>query len=153
MEEQLIERFYTAFAKGDAEEMVACYHAEVEFQDPAFGKLNSEEVKAMWRMLLERSKGDLTVKFGDIHKDGDQILTKWEATYFFGPERRKVINNIQAEFGFKEGLIFRHRDTFDLWKWSRMALGWKGWLLGWTPLMRNKIQAQSKGLLKRFMGG
>lgn len=153
MEEQLIERFYSAFASGKEEEMAACYSDAVEFEDPAFGKLKGAEAKAMWRMLLERSKGDLTVKFGDIHKVGDRILAKWEATYFFGPGRRKVVNKIQAEFRVRDGKIVWHRDSFDLWRWSRMALGWKGWLLGWTPLMRDKIQAQSRGLLKRFMGG
>jgi ketosteroid isomerase-like protein len=153
MEEQLIERFYGAFSAGKVEEMAACYADAVEFEDPAFGKLNGAEAKAMWRMLLERSKGDLTVKFGDIHKEGDRILAKWEAVYFFGPSRRKVINKIQAEFRVRDGKIVWHRDSFDLWKWSRMALGWKGWLLGWTPLMRKKIQAQSRGLLKRYMAG
>lgn len=153
MEEQLIERFYGAFSAGKAEEMAACYSDAVEFEDPAFGKLKGAEAKAMWRMLLERAKGDLTVTFGDIRKEGDRILAKWEAVYFFGSSRRKVINKIQAEFRVRDGKIVWHRDSFDLWKWSRMALGWKGWLLGWTPLMGKKIQAQSRGLLKRYMAG
>jgi hypothetical protein len=30
----------------------------------------------------------------------------------------------------KEGLIIEHRDHFELWRWSRQALGLKGLLLG-----------------------
>ncbi len=54
--EKLIEKFYTAFQNLDAKQMAACYHKEATFEDPAFGKLNYDEVCAMWNMLLERSK-------------------------------------------------------------------------------------------------
>jgi hypothetical protein len=32
-----------------------------------------------------------------------------------------------------------------------MALGWKGYLLGWTPFMQNKIRSQAKTSLKNYM--
>ena len=32
-----IEKFYTAFTNNDAEAMVACYHDNIIFEDPAFG--------------------------------------------------------------------------------------------------------------------
>ena len=36
---------------------------------------------------------------------------------------------------------------FSLWKWSAQALGLKGQLLGWSPLVQGRIRAQaSKGL-------
>jgi predicted negative regulator of RcsB-dependent stress response len=49
-----------------------------------------------------------------------------------------VINRIRAEFFFKDGLIIRHTDDFDIWKWSKQALG-TGHLLGWTGYMQKKI--------------
>jgi hypothetical protein len=48
---QLIHDFYTSFQRRDAEGMVACYHPQVIFTDPAFGTLNATEAMAMWRML------------------------------------------------------------------------------------------------------
>jgi hypothetical protein len=50
-----------------------------------------------------------------------------------------VINRIRAEFFFKDGLIIRHTDDFDIWKWSKQALGIPGHLLGWTGYMQKKI--------------
>jgi hypothetical protein len=36
-----------------------------------------------------------------------------------------VINIIQAHFHFQDGLIIKHTDDFDVWKWSKQALGIK----------------------------
>ena len=42
------------------------------------------------------------------------------------------------------GKIVRHIDRFDFWRWSRMALGPAGLLLGWTPLLHKKVQAKAR---------
>ncbi|MFH7495426.1 DUF4440 domain-containing protein, partial [Pseudomonas syringae pv. tagetis] len=58
-----------------------------------------------------------------------------------------VVNDIQAGFVFRDGKISEHHDHFDMWRWSRQALGLKGLLLGWTPMVRNAVRAQAlKGL-------
>jgi hypothetical protein len=57
---------------------------------------------------------------------------------------RTVVNDIQARFVFRDGKICEHHDHFDLWRWSRQALGTQGPLLGWTPLVQNAIRAQAK---------
>ncbi|TMH06089.1 MAG: DUF4440 domain-containing protein, partial [Betaproteobacteria bacterium] len=58
-----------------------------------------------------------------------------------------VHNAIDARFEFRDGLVIRHVDRFDFWRWSRQALGAPGWLLGWTSLLRGKVRAQAaKGL-------
>ena len=54
--EQIIEEFYAAFAEGNAETMASCYHPEVVFEDPAFGKLHGKDASEMWQMLIERAK-------------------------------------------------------------------------------------------------
>jgi hypothetical protein len=48
------------------------------------------------------------------------------------------------------GKIVRQVDRFSFWRWSRQALGWKGWLLGWTPWLRNRVRAQAAEALRRF---
>ena len=60
-------------------------------------------------------------------------------------------NIIDAEFEFKDGKIFRHDDQFDFWRWSRQALGPAGLLLGWTPILRNKVQKTARKGLEDFI--
>jgi ketosteroid isomerase-like protein len=147
---QLITDFYTAFQRGDAAGMIACYHPEIEFEDPAFGRLVGPEAGAMWRMLLERSKGNLQVEFSDVSASAERGQAHWEARYPYGPQQRPVHNRIEAAFTFSEGKIRTHHDTFSLWHWSGQALGMTGQLLGWTPLVRNKIRATCRTLLENY---
>jgi len=62
-----------------------------------------------------------------------------------------VVNHIKAGFALRDGLIVTHIDTFSFYKWARQALGISGWLLGWLPLLRKKVQATAMGKLNRFM--
>ncbi|MEL6674365.1 MAG: nuclear transport factor 2 family protein [Bacteroidota bacterium] len=148
--EQIIQQFYQAFAEKRAEDMVAHYHDEVVFRDPGFGELKGEQAKDMWRMLIERGGASLNVSFSDVHGNGDQGQAKWEATYVFGPKKRPVHNRIQASFQFQDGKIIRHTDQFNMWRWSRQALGLPGLLLGWTPFLQNQVQGRSRSLLKKY---
>lgn len=145
-----IESFYTAFQAGDAERMVAHYHDNAEFSDPAFVGLKGEEVKNMWRMLIERGKGQLQIEFSNIRQDGDKVLAHWEARYLFSQTSREVHNKIDAEFEFLDEMIIRHIDHFDFWKWSSMALGTPGKILGWSPLVKNKVRKQCRYLLDNY---
>ena len=71
----------------------------------------------------------------------------WEARYLFSATGRKVHNVIEAAFEFRDGLIVRHADSFDLWRWAGQALGAKGKLLGWSPLVKNAVHKTAlKGL-------
>ena len=64
-----------------------------------------------------------------------------------------MINDIQARFVFRDGKICEHHDTFDLWRWSRQALGTTGLLLGWTPLVQGKVRQQALKGLRAFQAG
>lgn len=147
----LIEKFYQAFSHLDSETMSECYHEKVTFKDPAFGVLEGVRAKNMWRMLCKSQKGkDFNVKAYDIHVDGDRGTARWEAFYTFSKTGRKIHNIIDAEFEFSDGKIISHTDRFDLYRWSKQALGVKGFMMGWTAFFKRQLNAQTNKLLDRF---
>jgi ketosteroid isomerase-like protein len=148
--ETTITKFYTAISNSDVTQMCECYHPNVQFRDPVFGLLKGEEVCQMWRMLLERSKGNLKINFSEIKANDHLGSARWIAHYNFSKTNRKVVNTIASKFLFKDGLIIKHTDDFDIWKWSKQALGIKGLLLGWTGFMQKKIQEQARMNLKKY---
>lgn len=147
----LLNNFYTAFAAHNGTAMAACYHPEAVFSDPAFGTLNAKEVCAMWQMLLERSGGNLDVSFGDVHADAQTGSVRWTAKYLFSKTGLTVTNRISSNFEFRDGLIYRHHDDFDFYKWARQALGWKGALLGWSNFLQDKVRQQARASLDAYM--
>ena len=148
---QLIDTFYTAFNALDAEAMAACYHPDIRFEDPAFGVLEGPHAANMWRMLCQSQQGKaFAVTHRDVQVDGQSGSARWEAHYHYGA--RPVHNRIAAQFEFADGKIIRHTDTFDLYRWARQALGPTGWLIGWTPFFRRRLQAQARARLTRWEG-
>jgi ketosteroid isomerase-like protein len=146
----LIAAFYSAFAHHDAESMAQCYHPEVEYSDPVFGKLKGKQAVDMWKMLIQRSRGNLKIDFSDVIGDDATGSANWVAKYKFSQTGRDITNKIHAEFRFMDNLIIAHDDHFDLAKWSQQAFGWKGYLLGWTDFMQEKIRQQAKSSLKKW---
>jgi len=149
-EAALINRFYDAFRRGDWAAMGECYHPQAHFSDPVFTALSGRQPAAMWRMLIEGAKS-LEISFNHIEGEQGTGRANWEAQYPFSQTGRMVHNRIHAEFVFKDGLIVQHTDTFDLWAWSRMALGLPGVLLGWSPIVRNKIRRMAASRLAQFI--
>lgn len=148
---ELIQKFYAAFDKGDWETMATCYDADVTFTDEVFVSLKGKEVMAMWRMLLERSKGNLTIHSSDIEADEKKGKARWTAEYYFSATGRKVINKILAEFEFKNGKIIRHKDSFSLHRWASQAMGFKGRLFGGFGFFRKKVQQTARQSLEKYM--
>lgn len=147
----LIRRFYEAFARHDGDAMVACYHPQVEFYDPVFGLLKGREAGAMWQMLLAAGGEQLKVKASNISAHQGKGQADWQAWYTFSATGLPVHNLIHAEFEFKDGLIYRHRDHFDFYRWSSMALGPMGSLLGATPLVQGTIQKRARESLDAYL--
>jgi ketosteroid isomerase-like protein len=143
-------KFYTSFNNQDVNSLCDCYHPNIQFRDPAFGLLKGTDVLKMWRMLFKKSKGNIKIEFYDVKADPYIGSATWIATYTFSQTNRKVVNHIRAQFQFQDGLIIKHTDDFDLWKWSKQALGWKGYLLGWTGFMQQKIQKKALKSLRNF---
>lgn len=131
--------------------MTAFYHKDVVFYDPAFGHIRGNRVLAKWFMFIENCGDDLNISFSDLQANDHNASAKWTATYYYGPEKRKVVNQGVGTFYIQNGKILQHTDHFDLWSWSRQALGFKGYLLGWTKSMKLKIQQESSKRLSRYL--
>ena len=145
----VITEFYRAFQRLDAEAMSACYSEDVLFSDPAFGELRGRDAADMWRMLTTRAK-DFSLTFDSVQADERSGSAHWVARYLFSQTGNTVVNDIQARFVLRDGKICEHHDTFDLWRWSRQALGVKGLLLGWTPLVGSAVRKQALKGLRAF---
>jgi len=148
--ERLIRDFYEAFDKKDFKTMQEAYHSAATFSDPVFQDLSSAEVKAMWKMLVV-SATDLKIGFDHVKADEQQGECRWEAWYTYSATKRKVHNVIRARFRFRDGKIVRHEDKFSFWRWSRMALGTTGLLMGWSPFLVNTVRKIARSRLQRFM--
>lgn len=144
---ELIETFYTAFANADAEGMVRCYADDISFEDPAFGPLQGEAAKNMWRMLVNPG---LKLSYSKVWTEGDKGGAHWEAHYIFSKTGNKVVNKIDALFEFKNGKIIKHKDHFSFWKWSAQALGMPGLFMGWTTFLQKKVRQQALERLHNF---
>lgn len=148
--ETIIDTFYKSFARRDYKTMQSFYHDEAAFSDPVFNGLNCNQAKAMWHMLCERGK-DLTISHGTIGYFDNSARVTWKATYTFAKTGRIVNNEINARFFFKDDKIIQHFDSFDLWKWMRMALGAPGLFLGWSAFMQDKIRTEARKGLDHFI--
>jgi len=146
----VLHTFYTAFAQRDWAVMGACYHPEARFSDPVFPDLDAAQVRAMWKMLLS-SDTDLCISFTVLHEDQKGGHVRREAFYTFSRTGRKVHNVIDSRFTLKDGLIHTQHDRFSMWKWSRQALGVQGLVMGWTPLVRDKVRGMAAAGLLRAM--
>ncbi len=147
--EELITNFYSAFAAGDHVAMGASYSDEATFSDPVFPNLSADEARAMWRMFTT-SGNEISLSYSGIQADDRSGSARWAAIYRFPKTGRTVHNKIEAAFLFRDGKIIRHRDEFDLYAWTRMALGPVGTLLGWTPFVKGQVRNQAATQLHRF---
>ncbi|MDA0194528.1 MAG: nuclear transport factor 2 family protein [Bacteroidetes bacterium] len=147
---KVIQSFYQAFKDHDVESMVQHYDLNVRFHDPAFGHLEGSDASNMWRMLIERGQNNFQIEYSDIRSIGDKVAAHWEAKYPFSKTGRMVHNKIDAEFEFVGDKIIQHIDTFNFWKWSSIALGTPGMLLGWSPIVKGKVRRQCLLLLSNY---
>lgn len=148
--EQLIHTFYTAFSKRDYKTMQQCYADNATFSDAVFTNLDGKEVRAMWEMLCSSSSA-ARIEFDSVKAEDGTGSANWTAHYTFSATGKKVVNRIHASFVFENGKIVQHKDHFSFYKWASQALGTPGVLLGWTPLIRNKVRKTAAKNLQAFM--
>ena len=151
----LIKAFYEAFARRDGATMAASYLPDAEFSDPVFPHLVGAEIGGMWKFLCERA-ADLSLTHSEVRADDKTGSCRWDAHYTFSATGRKVHNIIHARFEFRDDAagnpkIYRHKDEFSFWRWSRQALGPVGLLLGYLPPIQKKVQSQSAKLLAGYL--
>jgi hypothetical protein len=143
------ERFYEAFMVRDHYTMGLLYAEHATFSDPVFPLLNAKGARLMWQMLLTRAE-DLGVEVNIVEDTSARARVDWVAYYTFTPTKRPVVNRVHTEMTLAAGKIVRQVDDFSLWRWSKQALGTRGLLLGWTPLVRNRVRAQAEQSLRQF---
>jgi ketosteroid isomerase-like protein len=148
--DELIQRFYAAFAARDGAAMAACYSPDVHFSDPVFTDLRGAEAGGMWRMLTSAST-DLRIELLEHEASDDRGSARWRAHYTFTQTGRPVVNDVHAAFQFADGLIVVHCDEFDFHRCARQALGPTGLLLGWTPIVRSAVRRRARASLDEFM--
>jgi limonene-1,2-epoxide hydrolase len=146
---ELIRAFYAAFQRRDHAAMAAWYAPRATFSDPVFPALAGWQIGAMWRMLCERAT-DLEIELGTVVADASRGSAHWEATYTFSATGRRVHNVIEASFQFAGDVVQHHTDAFDLYAWTRQALGLKGVLLGWSAPVQKAIRSQAARGLAAF---
>ena len=151
-----IEALYAAFERLDGDAMLACYAEDAAFDDEVFSLRGRPQVGGMWRMLcdsvLANGRDAWRLRWSGVQADGKTGRAHWEAWYRFSTTSRAVHNRIEAQFRFTpDGLIATHRDAFSFWRWSRQALGVPGLLLGWTPLLREKVRRQGEASLQQYL--
>jgi ketosteroid isomerase-like protein len=144
----VVEGFYAALGRRDAEAMIRCYAPDATFRDPVFGRLDHDAAAAMWRMLCERGR-DLEVRASDVVADGDRVRAHWSATYSYSATGRMVRNEIDATFVVRDGRIVTHEDRFSVPRWARQALGPEGSVLG-LPGFRLLIRRRAAAALARY---
>ena len=148
--DELIQRFYAAFAAGDGAGAAACYAPDVSFSDPVFPDLKGYRAGAMWQMLTQ-GNADVKIQLLEHEADDSTGSAHWVADYVFSETGRPVHNDIRAAFKFRDGLIAEHRDSFDFHRWARQALGPMGLLLGWTPIVRGAVQRKAGAKLDEYV--
>ncbi|MEM6644238.1 MAG: nuclear transport factor 2 family protein [Bacteroidota bacterium] len=146
----IVHRFYDALKAKDFKTIENLYHEQVVFNDPVFSHLNHRSVLAMWKMLLENDNS-LFIEYHSVKIDRQVATCIWEARYNFSKKQLPVHNVIHTKMILKDERILKHTDSFALWKWSKMALGFPGKLFGWTPLMQNRIRSTARRALEKYM--
>lgn len=159
--ELLLRNFYDAFARCDWKAMQTAYADEAVFVDPVFANLNAFEVRAMWQMLCSGAK-DFSLKIHRIECDSEPYIgpngenffyctADWEADYLFSATNKKVNNKVRSYIKIFEGKIAEQSDKFNFYRWSRQALGFKGWLFGMTSPFRRAVTTKARNQLGIFI--
>ena len=148
--ENLIKKFYSSFQDKNFKSMQKCYAENAVFNDSVFQNLNADRVRAMWEMFCLNGK-DLRIEFNNVFANENSGKAEWTAYYTFSLTGRKVVNHINAEFIFENGKIIRHTDSFSFYRWAKQSLGLRGFLLGHTSFLKNRIRKAAMKNLDNFM--
>jgi ketosteroid isomerase-like protein len=149
---QVATRFYEAMSKRDWKGMGDLYQegGTYTFSDPLFPRLNLQDTRSMWHMLMSRAK-DFSLTFQVTSASPDSVWVEWTARYVFSRTGRSVTNHVKTQMKISNGKIIQQDDVFDLRDFSKQALGTVGQLLGGTGLFRAFMQRQVAQQLRGFI--
>ena len=147
--EATIHRFFTAYQNKEYTTMQNCYSKDAVYNSPIYGLINAEHVKAMWEMICKTNEEE-SLHFEKIELlDHEYTTCDWSLAYYY--TNRRINNKIKSYLRLENGLIIEHTDAFDLYKWSRMAFGLTGLLIGWSKFFQKKIQKSTRNKLSEFI--
>ena len=149
--DELIQRFYGAFARHDGDAMAACYAPDAHFSDPVFTDLRGEEPGAMWRMLTGRAE-DLEVTAGRARGRGrPRHAPTGSPTTRSAPGARSTTTSTPSSASrtaSSRSTATRSRST----RGRGRRWGPAGLALGWTPIVRARSSSEARAGLDEFLG-
>jgi SnoaL-like domain len=148
--ESIISGFYEAFQQKNAAFMRQSYTSNAVFNDEVFCNLQGNEIGNMWEMLIKNGK-DLDLEYEILGSSENVVNASWRARYTFSKTGRVVVNHIRATFVLENGKIKTHVDSFHFYNWAKQAFGLSGFLIGWTPFFKRKVQQTALKSLNRFV--
>ena len=147
--EATIHRFFTAYQNKEYTTMQNCYSEDAVYNNPIYGLNDTEHVKAMWEMICKTNKEE-SLHFENIELlDHEYATCDWSLVYYY--TNRRINNKIKSYLRLENGLIIEHTDAFDLYKWTRMAFGLTGSLIGWSNFFQKRIQKSTRKKLSEFI--
>ncbi len=160
--DRVIEEHFAMEARADLAGILATFTDDIEHDvvgmpgGPVRGKA---AVRAFYEALTRDLPATDAIPRQRYYGDNvviDEVI--WEARAVGRPfgiagQGRPVSVRLLHVFAFRDGLIAEHDDSFSFHAWSRQALGAPGLLLGWTPLLRNKVRSTARGDLEKFLAG
>ena len=142
----LLKRLYSSLDQHKPGEMAECYHANARFRDIAFDLEGRDAIHKMWRMICA---GDIRARFEVVEADDEGGVVKLVDEYTFTDTGRRVKNDIESRFRFRDGLIVEHLDNCDEKAWAAAAIGGVGGFLAGRFRFLRAWKAKQK--LDRFV--
>lgn len=153
-----VQDFFDALARLDAYALAQCYAPSARFEDAAWSLQGTEAIAAMWEMICDdtRRLGADVWRLECLRIRGTRHRCKvdWRLSHRDPATGRLIHQRMESRFLLtRDGRIDFHENRFSLWRWSRQARGLSGWLLGWTPIMRQRVRHDAAQRLDRYLEG
>ncbi len=145
------QRFYEAFTVRDHYTMGLLYAEHATFSDPVFQLLNAKGTRLMWQMLLSRAEDDFGIEYRHSRRRTFTCTCQLGCAVHVLRHRtagEEPCDDRDAAGRRQDRAAGRHVQPVALVFASAWAQ--KARLLGWTPIVRNKIRAQASAALRDY---
>jgi len=145
----VLNTFLRALAQRDVEAMIRCYTTTATYHSPIFPQVEGDTLTATWQWFCAKAP-DLTMVVDEQAFEANTARVQWTATYTFPKTGRPVVQVTDSIFVFEGPQLCRHEDRFDLHRWSHMALGPLGRVLGGRRWLQRSLQRAAAERVARF---